>query len=816
MGKAVRVDAFELSGLALASLSVLGAQVAMTRVLSLKYAANQTFLVVSFAVLGLAIGAGLAHWWTARRGGGGNPTSLGMLLFAATLCVLVLSFYLNLPALVQVVLVPLPFVGVGLAIATVFARRSGRAGFYYALDLAGAAAGAYTAAPLLDLVPAPSALVLFAAVGTGSALLFLGRPLRLVHHAPLTLLVLACLGSVASGGPGRWLGRVPVYPDQIKDMLVYLEFGRQTEADPQHRPFIEQSRWSAFGRTDVINDVARRQCKVLFVDGAAGSRMFVDRAQLSRDSLMELGERFGPALVLSQLPPHQKRSALCIGAGGGRDVLICRLNDVTHTTAVELNRDLVEIVRDDAAFNGNVYGDHPDITVVVAEGRHYLRTAERTYDLIMLSIPVTKRGEGYGGFALSESYLFTTESIREYLAHLNPEGLLLIVCHTRQEIGRLINTYLAGQRERGVAPVDAMRRVAVFGEYLITLVIAPQPRPEFFWQKLELATRRLGLAHPAERFYYIPREAPGRAASRWSPELWDVACGSAPAVTWKRQSTSTFEPDMMPVTDDRPFFYFFTASLPPLVAVVLLASSTGLLFMLLWGARRGSGAGQAAVAGAGEVVLWRLAVAGLGVAFMLAEIPLIQRFVFWFGRPTLALGLLLGTLLLATGVGSVLGGLFIRGRLLRTWPLPALLGVFLLAAFTPLQGVLFRHATGTGIDAFVRSLIITGPLGLLMGVPFPMLLTAAGRRAGVSVAWLWGVNGVGSVVGSAAAVAVAMLAGYSVALRLAGATYMVTAGLFLALAYVEHWRTLSASGRTAATSAMGADLRQHGAWPPPR
>ena len=46
----------ELLGLGLASGAVLGSQIAMTRILSLKYAANQTFLVVSFAVLGLAVG----------------------------------------------------------------------------------------------------------------------------------------------------------------------------------------------------------------------------------------------------------------------------------------------------------------------------------------------------------------------------------------------------------------------------------------------------------------------------------------------------------------------------------------------------------------------------------------------------------------------------------------------------------------------------------------------------------------------------------------------------------------------------------------
>ena len=188
-------------------------------------------------------------------------------------------------------------------------------------------------------------------------------------------------------------------------------------------------------------------------------------------------------------------------------------------------------------------------------------------------------------------------------------------------------------------------------------------------------------------------------------------------------------------------------------------------------------AAEGRVAAGSEVLLWRLAMSGLGVAFMLVEVPLIQRFVFWFGRPTLALGLLLGMLLLATGVGALLAGLLIRGRLGWTWPVVGVLGSFVAVGFPAMQGAVFAGASGAFQDSLVRSVLVTAPVGLLMGVPFPMLLMAAGRRTGVSVAWLWGVNGVGSVLGSAAAIAVAMTMGYSYAMMLAGVVYVGTAGV---------------------------------------
>lgn len=763
----------ELPALALASFSVLGSQIAMTRILSLKYAANQTFLVVSFAVLGLAIGAAIAHRVRGDRRVEDRLPSGGMLTFAAATALQLGSLYGSLAAMQQVWLVPLPFVGVGACVATIFAERSSRAGYYYAVDLTGAAFGAYAAAPLLDLIPAPTAMCLFAATGVAAAGLF-WRGGAAPRWAGIVVAAGAAIVLLASGLPTSW--RIPVSDDRIKDMSVYLRRGRESEAlNPDRMPFLESSHWSAFGRTDVVNDVAGRSKKVLFVDGGAGSPMYAAADRLDPLTRSYVETTFGPSVVLRTLPPERKRTVLAIGSGGGRDVLVCRLTGVGTVTAVELNRDVVDIVRAEAAFNGGLYTDAPDVQVVVEEGRHFLRSSTAKYDVILMSIPVTKRGEGYGGFALSESYLFTRESIREYLDHLEDDGRLLIVCHTRPEVGRLLNTYLATVAEGGAGPIEAMGRVAIFagqGDKLITMVIAARAQPATVWRRLEAETRRLRLVEPERRFYFMPG-----AEATATRVLAAVAQGEAPSVVFPRLSASTYEPDMSPVSDDRPFFYFFTETLPPLVRSVLGVSGFVLASMIVWGAAFGGAPGVAAVetASRGEQLLWCLAVAGLGVGFMLVEIPLIQRFVFWFGHPTLALGLLLGTLLLATGIGSVLAGARLRGRLSRTWPLVAGLGVFCMFGFLPAQTAIFAGADGSFGDALGRSILITVPLGMLMGVPFPMLLTAAGARDGVSVAWLWGINGVGSVVGSAGAIAIAMLVGYGTALAAAGAVYVGTA-----------------------------------------
>ena len=758
------------AGLALSSLSVVGAQIAMTRVLSLKYAANQTFLVVSFAVLGLALGAAAASRWCASaRVAPGLPTA-GMLAFGLGLALLTGMFFADLAPLRQIVLVPLPFFGFGVAIAAVFARRAARAALAYACDLGGAALGAFSATPLLDRIAAPEALFLFAATGAVAAALFeLSAGTR---KAPVTGAVLAggALVLLASLVDRRGL-EVPIHPDPIKDMVVLLAEAERSEPIAARRPFVQRSLWSAFGRTDLVNEVASSGKKTIFVDGAAGATMLPAVGEHVGPAREMFRAQYGPSLFLELLPPEAKRSAVAIGCGGGRDIASAKLAGVQRVVGVELNRDIVEIVRAEADFNGGIY-DAPGVEIVVEEGRHFLRHRSERWDVVLLSIPVTKRAESYGGFALSESYLFTRESLGEYLDRLEPDGHVVVVCHSRQEIGRLVNCTLAAFGERGVDPRSAMERMAVFGTQFLTLVIAPEPRPAAFWGRLAQETQRLQQALPEERLYYVP------GAAAVSPELAVVARGERASVAFPRQSDSAFEPDMSPVTDDRPFFYFYTASLPRLVGVVLLASGAVLLALLGLGLRAGA---PGAPGAPGELLGWRLAVASIGVAFMLIEIAWIQRFIFWFGRPTLALGILLGILLAATGLGSLAAGRWVRGDLRRAWPCVALLGAVMALAFVPLQRLVFAHATGGFGDALARAAAITVPIGLLMGVAFPTILVAAHRR-GVSVAWLWGVNGVGSVLGSGASVAVAMLYGYSVSMVLGGVLYVVAALFLLRLA----------------------------------
>ena len=65
-----------------------------------------------------------------------------------------------------------------------------------------------------------------------------------------------------------------------------------------------------------------------------------------------------------------------------------------------------------------------------------------------------------------------------------------------------------------------------------------------------------------------------------------------------------------------------------------------------------------------------------------------------------------------------------------------------------------------------------------MGMPFPSGIRWAGQRQPTVVPWLWGINGVTSVLGSALATALAIHVGFRLTLLAAALVYATVGALF--------------------------------------
>jgi hypothetical protein len=161
----------------------------------------------------------------------------------------------------------------------------------------------------------------------------------------------------------------------------------------------------------------------------------------------------------------------------------------------------------------------------------------------------------------------------------------------------------------------------------------------------------------------------------------------------------------------------------------------------------------------------------LGVGFMLVEIPGIQSSILTVGRPAHAFSVVVGSVLIFGGIGSLLSR-----RIGGPWTLAALAGVALATAF-----FLPLWRDRLPFDLPLRLCVTAAafaPVAFLMGIPFPSgIRTLAGDRAHL-VPWAWAANGAASVMGSVAATLLAISFGTRWVMIAGAGCYLVAVILF--------------------------------------
>jgi spermidine synthase len=132
---------------------------------------------------------------------------------------------------------------------------------------------------------------------------------------------------------------------------------------------------------------------------------------------------------------------LIIGAGSGNDVsraLQWAAPDA-HIDAVEIDPVILRIGRSD--HPDHPYQD-PRVTVHLTDGRNFLRSTNRKYDLIVFALIDSLVLHSSMSNLRLESYLFTQESIADVRRVLRPDGLFVMYNYFRQGwiVSRLTKT----------------------------------------------------------------------------------------------------------------------------------------------------------------------------------------------------------------------------------------------------------------------------------------------------------------------------------------------------------------------------------------
>ncbi len=759
----------------LLSAAMLAYEILLTRIASVLLTSQYVFLILGAALLGISGGAIVEFWLAKRPDRPAEPVPGIWLSWGSGVLVLAILLLLKLGAhgglLTLSLSAALPFAVSGLIFSRLFRLSAATTGLLYAADLAGAAAGALAVPILLPaLGPVQAILVLALALAISGAFLTFVR-FRILPAAAALILLAAVAGLLYGNRSNALLGEVPISDNSDKDLYRLTNMlGRSAE--------IVESRWSTFGRTDLVRFNNDLSTMAIFIDGAAGANMlrFDGRFGDPSATLVQATRDFPGMAPLRSLKENQKNSALIIGPGGGRDVLLALEAGFKSITAVEINPQMVQIVKYYRDFNGGIYTDFNSVRVVVAEGRDFLRHSDQQYDLIMLLMPITKSSRGLNAFALSESYLFTAEAFADYHRHLTNEGSLLIMAHGMPEVLKFTTTALKTLEREGMTAEQAMPHLYILGSEMM---------PLFGMRRKPLLPEESETLHAAvhsgffdSRYSYIPgveqkllrlplSASIDAGVPMMNPFLIDLAEGKLPLASLESGAGI----NLVPVSDDRPFFFRFSFGIPEVVstvwwlamavlATVFVAPAYGFRLLLRPEARR---------------LVWAapLFFTAIGIGYIVVELAFFQKLTFYLGDPSRTLALMLAALLAGSGVGSFIsrrssGKVAVFGGVLSGATL-----ICILFGLPPLFSFLHNATPAIRQSAAAAVLFFQGvPMGLM----FPVGLRVVQQRLGTSaVPWMWAVNGASSVAGSALAIMIATVAGYSWSLVLGALCYAAAA-----------------------------------------
>ena len=781
-------------GVFLTSSATLLLEVTLTRIFSFTIWYHFAFITLAFALLGfgasgsvLAFLGGLrtvsvrtALAWCA------TASALGVVLAVAVISQvpfnpfdLLTNSQEMVHGLIYLAAITVPFFFAGMTIALVLSRHSGEAPRLYFADLVGAGAGCMVPPLLLPILAAQGTLMTCIGLYCLAALAFAprGKPL----HVVAALLV---------GGAGLGMTSLATFsPCKSKIEAWHLASG----AD------VIFSQWSPVFRTDLLDwsnpEIMRGRSY-----GEIGVGQHYEGPRPELRFIAHDGDACAVMIRCEQAPeefglfqehilglPYQLRPGADVfvgGVGGGADVLAALANGAQSVEGVELDPLTVRILTETHGdYIGNIC-TADNVSVRAGEARSELRRSGRQYDVIQFSGVDTIASVAAGAHLLSESYLYTVESIAECFDHLTPTGIL---CHNSWDYTgqgpasrmcpRICALIVEALERRGVANPAACVMVVMAplapGEAGCFSILA---RPEPFSDADVAQVRQFAEYHGFD-LWHLPGEEFDTTSStvlRLDPDM-------------RQDFFAEQYLDLSPTTDDKPFFTHFykwrsllthhtigpryfeaTGNLVLLgsLAISLLGVFALIVLPTYLAFRRDRRAQRPTAA---DLVYF----CAIGIGFMFLEIALIQRLVMFLGYPTYSLTVSLFSVLVFAGLGS-----YWSRRITLQSARPVVMLFVVLAVFTIAHIALAERL----FDRFilmplpVRILITVAaiaPLGAVLGTFFPLGIRDLGKRNDSAVPLAWAANGSCSVLGTGMAVILATSIGFRATFGLALVLYLL-------------------------------------------
>jgi hypothetical protein len=761
-------------GIFLTSVSILMLEILLTRIYSVTLFYHFAFMAISVAIFGGALSGVTVYLFPRffRVERARTHLSIAVFLFGISavagiflqLQLKITEKYspLNAKLLILSYLVSaIPFFFGGLAITLGLTHYSVKVSKVYFSDLLGAGCGCLAILAVLNLFDAPSAVFVVASIAFIAAFFFYKDRGKNTSGAIKKSALIFSFAFLSFA----------ILNNDLKIVRVINPKGRKIDYEK-----VLLEKWNSFSRIAVYDQYHRDWSLSRNYKGDVLQSLYMDIDALASTPIVHFKDKSKEIeylkweLTFAAFLFNEKPKTFIIGPGGGRDIAAALTAGSEEIDAAEINPIIVNDVMlgKYKAYSGGIY-EYPGVNVTINDARSFIRASDEKYDVILASLVDTWAASSAGAYNLSENNLYTVEAFTDFFGHLTDNGVLSIERWNSESI-RLLTVAEAMAQRAGIEDIsDHIVVVAISNLNNFLLKKSPW-RPEEI-SKLNDWCR--------ERRFWVLWDPIGRSEYQKEGRYLN----GSPNV--KSSFKESYEADISPVDDNRPFFFqkekpkgflefikgivsrktlfkgniLFNKGISSLQYFILWIAALVLLVIIiplfLW--KRNRIGGSQAI-NFPPLLFFSL----LGLGFIFIEMALMQKFILFLGHPVFSLSVVLFSLLIFCGLGSRFTERWAKADkkklILKIIPIVALIHL----CFILIIDSLFYSLIGLPVILrTIISVILLMIPAFVMGMPMPLGIKYLSQRRNGLIPWAWALNGSFSVLGSALAIYYAIVKGFN-------------------------------------------------------
>ena len=754
------------TGIFFTALATLVYEITLLRILSVMSWYHLAFFAVSTAMLGMTGGAVTVYLNKKAF----EPENLNnsyikaAIAFAVSLpvsltllCFTPIVYQHNIASVTRILLAAfyciIPYYFSGIVITAILTREEKPVGKLYGADLGGAAIGCLAVILGLEFLSAPNMILFAAVIASIGAFIFSirskGTMLKSASMACVALVLAVFIGNIISGDF--------ISPRTIK--------GHKSDT----RKFYFQ-KWNSFSWVNVSGMEFKRPylwgtspitpdlpVKVhgLSVDGEAGTFM------LNMDDMANLEVlKYDMVNLAHYIRPNG--GSCVIGVGGGRDITSSIVFGHDRVVGIEVNPIFIKLLkgkfRDFAGL-----ADRPGVELVADEARSYLARSTEKFNVITMALIDTWAATGAGAFTLSENGLYTVEAWKVFLDRLNDGGVFTVSRwfseHQPGETARIVNLAVTALYKRGVSDPSKHIVLTAIGN-IATLLVSNKPFSDEDLKVLRETAERLKF-----KIFIFPGQEP---ENEWLRKIITGKSIEEINALVKDAPLNYTAP-----TDERPYFFNMiklnnlsfawrysaggisgnmvaNITLLILIGALMFFVLAVIVVPLLAGAKKDANKVDYAPA---------FYFALIGAGFMFVQIAMVQRLSVFLGHPVYALGILLFTMILSAGIGSLVSEKIAITKPPLSKVYPVVIGGYIITLALLMPVIISAMTTFSMAAKIASSIGMVAPLAFVMGMCFPAGMRMISGTKAAGTPWYWALNGIFGVFASAVVVLISIYSG---------------------------------------------------------